>query len=77
MTASPTLADGIASEIRAEMARQRISGAAIAQKLGVSDMYLSRRLTGEVAFDVTDLERVAGALGVSVMQLIPTQVRAA
>lgn len=70
MTPPRTLADVAAAEVRAEMGRQRITGAALAKSLGVSDMYLSRRLTGTVPFDLAEIERVAAALGVQVTQLL-------
>jgi transcriptional regulator with XRE-family HTH domain len=64
------LAETAVREIRAEMARQRRSANALAADLGVSDMYLSRRLSGRVPFDLADLERVATALRVPVDQLL-------
>lgn len=65
------LAEHAAREIRAEMGRQRRSANALATDLGVSDMYLSRRLSGQVAFDLADLPLVAAALGVPVAQFLP------
>lgn len=66
------LAETVAREVRAEMGRQQQSANALALKLGVSDMYLSRRLRGEVPFDLRDLEKVAKALGTSIKKLMPT-----
>jgi transcriptional regulator with XRE-family HTH domain len=76
MPGSPTLPEIAAREVRAEMGRQKISGAALAQTLGVSDMYVSRRLNGEVPFDLAELERVAAALSVPVTQFLPAEVAA-
>lgn len=73
MTSPPTLAETAATEVRAEMGRQRMSSAALAQALGVSDMYVSRRLRGETAFDLTDIERTAKILGVPVSQFLPAE----
>jgi DNA-binding Xre family transcriptional regulator len=61
----------IAEEIRALLARRRINGVALAVQIGRSQSYVSRRLTGETAFDVDDLERIAKVLGVTVSQLLP------
>jgi transcriptional regulator with XRE-family HTH domain len=78
MTHPRTLADIAAAEVRAEMARQRMPAAALAKALDVSEMFLSRRLSGEkpIPFDLAEIERVAEALGVPVGQLIPAQTRA-
>lgn len=70
MSQNLPLAEVAAREVRAEMGRQRISGIQLAGLLGVSDMYLSRRLTGQIAFDLAEIERVAIALNVPVAQLL-------
>lgn len=70
MTQSRTLAGIAATEVRAEMGRQRITGAALARALEVSDMYISRRLSGDVPFDLAEIERVAAALGVPVTRFL-------
>ena len=61
----------VAEEIRAWMARRRISGVKLAEQIGRTQPYVSRRLNGEVAFDVDDLEHIAAALGITVRDLIP------
>lgn len=60
----------VAAEVRAEMARQRVSQTALAEKLDVSQAYVSRRLAGDVAFDVAELDDVARILGVPVEQFV-------
>ncbi len=60
-TTSPS--DHVAAEVRAHLARQRISGRRAAIMLGWTAPYLSRRLTGEIPFDVNDLVKVADLLG--------------
>lgn len=65
------LREGVAEEIRSLMARRRISGVRLASEIGRTQAYVSRRLVGEVAFDVDDLERIARVLGVSVQALLP------
>lgn len=54
------------------MARRRVSQAAMARHLGVSQAAVSRRLQGVVPFDVVELERVADLLKVSVDTLMAT-----
>jgi transcriptional regulator with XRE-family HTH domain len=61
-----------AEEIRVLLARRRMSGSELARRIGQTQPYLSRRLTGEVALDVDDLERIAQALGVSITELLPS-----
>jgi transcriptional regulator with XRE-family HTH domain len=43
----------------------------LARRIGKSHTYVGRRLSGETAFDTDDLERIAGILGVSVVDLLP------
>ena len=56
----------VAAEVRAEMARSRLSGNRLAQIAGKSQAYWSRRISGEVAFDVDDLGTIADVLGIDV-----------
>lgn len=60
----------VAAEVRAEMARQRITQESLADSLGVAQQTISRRLTGEVAFDLAELERIAGILGVPLSRFL-------
>jgi len=66
-----TLSQMIAEEIRALMARRRMSGRQLAGKLGVSPSWVSYRLTGAQPIDVNDLSGIAKALGVGVHDLLP------
>lgn len=60
------------------MARQQITAQQLAAGLDVSEMWVSRRLRGQVEFTVSELVRVAEALGVPATQLMPvTSVPAA
>ncbi len=70
MKTRQTLAEAVSAEVRAEMGRQRKSRREVADAMGVSHMYLSRRLNGRTSFDLTDLDRVAAALNVPVDQLL-------
>lgn len=62
-------------EIRAEMARQRISQAQLAQALGWSAFQVSRRLRGQTPVSLDELEAIAGALQVSILQLTDPRPR--
>lgn len=66
-----SLTERVAEEIRAQMGRKRMSGARLAKQLGVSDMWVSYRLRGVQPIDLNDLERIADALGVPVIDLLP------
>jgi hypothetical protein len=72
-----SLTEAVAGEVRAAMARKRRSANWLATELGVSDMYVSRRLSGHIPFDVADLERIAVLLDVSVGSLIAHPVSSA
>jgi transcriptional regulator with XRE-family HTH domain len=62
-----TLSSDVASEVRAHLARHRLSGRRAALALGWTQPYMSRRLTGEIPFDVADLEAIADLLGIPVV----------
>lgn len=53
------------------MARQQITAQQMAAGLDVSEMWVSRRLRGQVDFTVSDLVRVAELLQVPATQLMP------
>lgn len=57
------------------LARRRVSAAQLARMTGMKQSTLARRMTGEIAFDLDDLELIANALGVSVADLLPGSVR--
>lgn len=63
-----TYNDSVAAEVRAEMARQRRGQVEVATELGWSQAFLSRRLTGGVAFSTDEIEHVARVLGVPLTQ---------
>lgn len=58
----------VAAEVRAWMGRRRRSGRSVAIELGWTEIYLSRRLTGKVPFDVADLAALAELLEVPVSE---------
>jgi transcriptional regulator with XRE-family HTH domain len=65
------LARAVAAEVRAEMARQQVNQQQVAEVLGFSRQALSRRITGEIPFDVAELGQIAHFLGVPVSRLMP------
>lgn len=65
------LNDHVAAEVRAEVARQALTQQQVADRLGEKQYWVSRRLTGETKWEVSDLVRVASALGVPITQFIP------
>lgn len=77
MSVTPTAATGtlsplVAKRIRGLMGEQNLSGAELARRLGVSQMWVSDRVrTAKTPIDLNDLDRIAGVLGVSYLDLIP------
>ncbi len=67
------LREQVAEEVRAWMARRRISGVKLAERIGKAQPYVSRRLNGDVSFDLDDLVRIAEVLEVSIGQLLPEE----
>lgn len=74
MTQNPTLSTQVAEEIRALLARRRISGRQLAEATGMSQSAISARLTGTTAIDLDDLQRIAAALGVEPFDLFPAEL---
>jgi transcriptional regulator with XRE-family HTH domain len=72
-----TLSEMVAEEIRALMARRKVSGRELAGQLGVSPSWISYRLSGKQPIDVNDLLRIANALSVGVHELLPSPEDAA
>lgn len=70
-----TVSEWVAGEVRAHIARQRITGVELAKRMGASQRYVSRRLKGDTPIDVDDLVRIADALDVPVTDLLPSTVR--
>lgn len=62
----------VASAVRAESARRRVSQGDIATALDLSRTSVNRRLSGEVAFDVEELGKVADLLDVPLAALLPS-----
>jgi hypothetical protein len=65
-----TLTASVAEEIRAELGRQRRSGVWLARQVGMTQSRFSRRLVGDLPFDLNELEQVAAALNVPLGKLL-------
>lgn len=59
---SGPFARAVSAEIRAVMARHRVSAALLAQRAGLSRSYLGKRLRDEVAFTLNDTEAICDAM---------------
>lgn len=60
----------LAAEIRAEKARQQISGRKLAQAIGKPETTVARYLRGETDMSIDDIEQFAQALNVTTVDLI-------
>lgn len=59
---SETLVDRVLLRIQVEMLRRGLTNTEVANRIGVSDMWVSRRLNGKTEMHVSDLEKLAAAL---------------
>lgn len=69
-TESGWFTTAVAEELRAHMARKRISGRELARRLHVSAQWISQRTRGAVPLSTDDIERISAVLGITPMQLI-------
>lgn len=60
----------VAAEIRAHLARRRMSGRALSKILGVDQTWVSRRLNGVIPLDTNDIDRISQALGIEPVKLL-------
>jgi len=67
-----SLTHRVAAEVRAEMARQRVSQRKVGEVLGKSQPQISARLRGEIPFDTAELEQLAQTWGVPVSRFFAT-----
>lgn len=68
--ATPPFREQVAAELRAHLARRRLSGRALAKLLDENQTWVSRRLAGQVPLDVDDIQRIAEALGLTPLELL-------
>jgi len=71
MSTETSLRERVAEEVRALLGRRKMSASELARQLSLTQKYVSRRLTGETAFDLDDLEKIAAIFGVDVADLLP------
>ena len=69
--AGTTLARRIGLRIRAAIAGADVTQEELAERVGKSQQWVSRRITGTVPADASDIELIAAALDVPVAQLLP------
>jgi len=67
---NPPTTAGLAGEVRAEMARQGVTAAAVAQAIDISRTSLSRKLNGSGEFTVAEMLRVSNFLGLPLSDLL-------
>src|SRR5687767_6944026 len=65
------LSDAVAKEVRVMLVRREMKQTELAAKMGVSEMWLSRRLRGSQPLDLNDLQLIADCLNVEVTDLLP------
>jgi len=65
-----TATQRVAGIVRTELADHGITQAEVAAALGVSQQAVSRRLRGQVSFNVTELHVVASLIGVEAASLL-------
>jgi transcriptional regulator with XRE-family HTH domain len=70
LTDRVTLREAVAMELRSELARNRISASRVAFAIGKDQPWISRRLTGQVAFDLDDLDAITQVMGISPSELM-------
>ena len=57
-------------EIRAHMARERITASRLGELLGVNTPWVTRRLNGQVSLTLEELEKICAALGIPVSDVL-------
>jgi len=65
-----TTASTAAAELRAEMARQNVDVAELAERTGKSTWWVTRRRTGQTSMTVADIHLIARALDIPPAQLL-------
>jgi transcriptional regulator with XRE-family HTH domain len=73
--ATPSLTERVAEEIRVVLTRRRLRQSHLARTMGVTEQWLSVRLRGVQPIDLNDLDRIAAALEVDVIDLMPREGR--
>jgi hypothetical protein len=63
-------ARAVSAELRAVMARRRISGNQLSKDVGMSQNYIAKRLRDDLPFDLNDLSIITSYLGISLPSLV-------
>lgn len=66
----------LAAHLRAEFARRKIPNTQIAERLGITQTAVSRRMLGQTPIDVPELYELADLLGMPVADLLPERASA-
>jgi transcriptional regulator with XRE-family HTH domain len=74
---SGTLARAVSAEVRAALARQRMSVRKLARAAGLTESYLGKRLRDDAPMTINDLESVCAALGEDVEDFFTAAIEAA
>lgn len=69
-TARGSLSERVGMEIKVAMVRAGVTGRELARRLGTSQTWVSTRLNGTTPLDLNELQRIADALGVTVIDLL-------
>jgi len=64
------LSERVTEEVRAVLARRRVSATELARRMGVTQSYLARRMTGVQPLDLNDLDKIALALEIEAIDLL-------
>ncbi|HEY9523481.1 MAG TPA: helix-turn-helix transcriptional regulator [Thermopolyspora sp.] len=67
----------VAAEIRAHMGRNKVSGRALAKRMGRSPNWVSLKVSGSRSIDVDEMDLFADALDVRLADLLPADKREA
>lgn len=70
-------AEQVGATVRAELSRRRVTQAQLGEAIGLSQMAVSRRISGAVAFNVDELAATAGFLDLDLTSLLAAGERVA
>lgn len=73
--ASGALARAISAEVRAVMARKRVSGIQLSGMVPLSQNYIAKRLRDEAPFTINDIEAICDVLGEDFETLVHNATR--
>lgn len=66
----------VAAKVRGVMAESSVTQATLADRMGIPQQRLSRRLSARIAITVDEAYEIAAALGVEPSAILPTEVAA-